>query len=70
MQLTRPELRWVDDPKLALVEAFRMFVTKDANIRPKDTVVNSQPDWERSVMTAYALLNFHLDYAKRPLNMQ
>lgn len=63
-------MRWEDDPKIALAEAFRMIVTKDANIRPKDAVVNSDPAWERSVMTAYSLLNFHMDYSNRPLDMQ
>lgn len=70
MLLTRPAMRWGYDAKLAMEEAFRMIVTGDSNIRPMDQVVEVDRIWERTVMTDYALLKFHIDYSKRPLEMQ
>lgn len=62
LKLTRPEMRWSNDAKLALHEAFSMIVTGRKEVRPREDVASIDHNWERDVFTELDHLRWLEDY--------
>lgn len=68
MRLTRPDLKFSYNPRLAIRAAIRMEAT--GKLPTPDEVAAVDETWENEVYAAREWLRFHQDWHKRPSDLK